>query len=75
MLTSATSASDTLDSFLNANGNYLIQVSASSAQVLALLAHYSPEYPCMAEDSPSSSRAWNRLSAVASPACTSPWKW
>ena len=49
LLTSATATSDTLDGFLNANGNYLIQVSASSAQVLALLAHYSPEYPCMAE--------------------------
>ena len=48
LLSSATAASDTLDGFLNANGNYLIQVSASSAQVLALLAHYSPEYPCMA---------------------------
>lgn len=49
LLSSATATSNTLDDFLNANGNYLIQVSASSAQVLALLAHYSPEYPCMAE--------------------------
>ncbi|HEX2903571.1 MAG TPA: MCE family protein [Jatrophihabitans sp.] len=49
LLSSATATSDTLDGFLNDNGNYLIQVSASSAQVLALLAHYSPEYPCMAE--------------------------
>lgn len=49
LLSAATSASDTLDGFLNSNGNYLIQVSAQSAQVLALLAHYSPEYPCMAE--------------------------
>jgi len=49
LLSSATATSDTLDGFLNSNGNYLIQVSASSAQVLALLAHYSPEYPCMAE--------------------------
>lgn len=49
LLLSATATSNTLDDFLNANGDYLIQVSASSAQVLALLAHYSPEYPCMAE--------------------------
>lgn len=49
LLSSATATSNTLDGFLNANGDYLIQVSASSAKVLALLAHYSPEYPCMAE--------------------------
>lgn len=49
LLTSATSASNQLDSFLNANGNYLIQVSASSAKILQLLAHYSPEYPCLAQ--------------------------
>jgi phospholipid/cholesterol/gamma-HCH transport system substrate-binding protein len=49
LLTSATATSNTLTEFLNANGNYLIQVSASSAKVLALFAHYAPEYPCMAE--------------------------
>jgi phospholipid/cholesterol/gamma-HCH transport system substrate-binding protein len=49
LLTAATSTSDTLDEFLNVNGDYLIQVSASSAKILALLAHYAPEYPCMAE--------------------------
>jgi ABC-type transporter Mla subunit MlaD len=48
LLTSATGTSNELDKFLNANGDYLIQVSASSAQILQLLAHYSPEYPCLA---------------------------
>jgi phospholipid/cholesterol/gamma-HCH transport system substrate-binding protein len=49
LLTSATSATGELDKFLNANGDYLIQVSASSAQILKLLAEYSPEYPCLAQ--------------------------
>lgn len=49
LLTSATKASDSLDNFLNANGDYLIQVSASSAKILQLLAQYSPEYPCLAQ--------------------------
>ncbi|HTZ42878.1 MAG TPA: MCE family protein [Jatrophihabitans sp.] len=49
LLGAATATSNTLDDFLNADGDYLIQVSASSAKVLALLAHYSPEYPCMAQ--------------------------
>jgi phospholipid/cholesterol/gamma-HCH transport system substrate-binding protein len=49
LLSAATSASDELDGVLNQDGDYLIQVSASSAQILALLAHYSPEYPCMAQ--------------------------
>jgi virulence factor Mce-like protein len=49
LLSTATATSDTLDEFLNVNGDYLIQVSASSARILALLAEYSPEYPCMAE--------------------------
>ncbi len=48
LLTSATATSDELDKFLNANGDYLIQVSASSAKILQLLAEYSPEYPCLA---------------------------
>jgi phospholipid/cholesterol/gamma-HCH transport system substrate-binding protein len=48
LLRSATSTSNELDGFLNESGDYLIQVSASSAQILALLAKYSPEYPCMA---------------------------
>ena len=49
LLGAATSTSNTLDDFLNADGDYLIQVSASSAKILALLALYSPEYPCMAQ--------------------------
>jgi phospholipid/cholesterol/gamma-HCH transport system substrate-binding protein len=49
LLKSATSASNELDGFLNDNGDYLIQVSASSSKILALLAKYSPEYPCLAE--------------------------
>ncbi|MGI8667602.1 MAG: MCE family protein [Jatrophihabitans sp.] len=49
LLTSATAASNELDGFLNVNGDYLIQVSASSATILQLLAHYSPEYPCLAQ--------------------------
>ncbi len=49
LLTSATSASNELDGFLNDSGDYLIQVSASSAKVLQVLAHFSPEYPCLAQ--------------------------
>ena len=49
LLSSATATSDELDKFLNANGDYLIEVSASSAQILQLLAEYSPEYPCLAQ--------------------------
>ncbi|HET6209371.1 MAG TPA: MCE family protein [Jatrophihabitans sp.] len=48
LLTSATATTNELDKFLNANGDYLIQVSASSAKILQLLAEYSPEYPCLA---------------------------
>jgi virulence factor Mce-like protein len=48
LLGSATATSNELDRFLNANGDYLIQVAASSAQILQLLARYSPEYPCLA---------------------------
>ncbi|HJQ02784.1 MAG TPA: MCE family protein [Jatrophihabitans sp.] len=49
LLGSATATSDELDKFLTANGDYLIEVSASSAQILQLLAEYSPEYPCLAQ--------------------------
>lgn len=49
LLTAATSTSDELDAFLNADGDYLIQLAASSAKVLAVLAHFSPEYPCLAQ--------------------------
>ena len=49
LLSSATSMSNELDGFLNADGNYLIQVSASSAKILRLLADFSPEYPCLAQ--------------------------
>jgi phospholipid/cholesterol/gamma-HCH transport system substrate-binding protein len=49
LLTSATSTSNELDRFLNADGDYLIQVAASSAKILRLLADFSPEYPCLAQ--------------------------
>jgi len=49
LLTAATSTSNELDGFLNADGDYLIQLAASSAKVLAVLADYSPEYPCLAQ--------------------------
>lgn len=49
LLVSATSTANSLDDFLNADGDYLIQVSASSAQILRLLADFSPEYPCLAQ--------------------------
>jgi phospholipid/cholesterol/gamma-HCH transport system substrate-binding protein len=47
LLKSATSASNELDGFLNQNGDYLIQVAASGATVLRVLANYAPEYPCL----------------------------
>jgi len=49
LLTAATSTSNELDGFLNADGDYLIQLSASSARVLRVLADFSPEYPCLAQ--------------------------
>lgn len=49
LLTSATSTSNELDGFLNADGDYLIQLAASSAKVLRVLADFSPEYPCLAQ--------------------------
>ncbi len=49
LLSAATSTSNSLDGFLNESGDYLIQVSASSAKILRVLAHYSPEYPCLAQ--------------------------
>lgn len=49
LLTAATSTSNELDGFLNESGDYLIEVSASSAKILQLLAQYSPEYPCLAQ--------------------------
>ncbi|UQX88020.1 MCE family protein [Jatrophihabitans telluris] len=47
LLISATATSDTVDGFLNDNGNYLISVASSSKQIVGLLAHYAPEYPCL----------------------------
>lgn len=47
LLANATSTSDELDNFLNQNGDYLISVASSSAKILAMLAHYAPEYPCV----------------------------
>ena len=49
MLTAATSTSNELDGFLNADGDYLIQLAASSARILRVLADFSPEYPCLAQ--------------------------
>ncbi len=49
LLTAATSTSNELDAFLNADGDYLIRLAASSAKILAVLAHFSPEYPCLAQ--------------------------
>jgi len=49
LLTAATSTSDELDGFLTADGDYLIQLAASSARVLRVLADFSPEYPCLAQ--------------------------
>ncbi|HEY2042108.1 MAG TPA: MCE family protein [Jatrophihabitans sp.] len=49
LLTSATSTSTTLDNFLNADGDRLIDITSTNAQVLAVLARYAPEYPCLAK--------------------------
>jgi virulence factor Mce-like protein len=49
LLTAATSTSNSLDAFLNADGDYLIQLAASSAKILAVLAKFAPEYPCLAQ--------------------------
>ena len=47
LLASATGTSDELDNFLNKNGDYLISVASSSSKILAMFAHYAPEYPCV----------------------------
>jgi phospholipid/cholesterol/gamma-HCH transport system substrate-binding protein len=49
LLKSASGTADELNGFLKDNADNLIQVASSSARVLALLATYSPEYPCLAE--------------------------
>jgi phospholipid/cholesterol/gamma-HCH transport system substrate-binding protein len=49
LLTAATSTSNELDAFLNADGDYLIQLAASSSKILRVLAEFSPEYPCLAQ--------------------------
>ncbi|HEX8095652.1 MCE family protein [Jatrophihabitans sp.] len=49
LLTAATSTSNEIDSFLNADGNYLIELAASSSKILRVLADFSPEYPCLAQ--------------------------
>jgi phospholipid/cholesterol/gamma-HCH transport system substrate-binding protein len=49
LLTAATSTSNEVDGFLNADGDYLIQLAASSAKILRVLADFSPEYPCLAQ--------------------------
>ena len=49
LLTAATSTSKEFDGFLNADGDYLIQLAASSSQILRVLADFSPEYPCLAQ--------------------------
>lgn len=43
---SVTGASDDLRAFLDANGENLIQLSASSRPTLETLARYAPEFPC-----------------------------
>jgi phospholipid/cholesterol/gamma-HCH transport system substrate-binding protein len=62
LLKSATGTSNELQGFLNDNGDYLIQVAASGSQILKLLAHYSPEYPCLlkglADSEPALERAF-----------------
>lgn len=42
-----TQASQTLESFVRANANNLISLSASARPTAELLAKYSPEYPCL----------------------------
>lgn len=49
LLTAATSTSNEIDAFLNADGDYLIKLASSSSKILAVLAHFSPEYPCLAQ--------------------------
>lgn len=49
LLTAATSTSNEFDAFLNADGDYLIQLASSSSKILAVLAHFAPEYPCLAQ--------------------------
>ena len=48
LLTAATSTSNEFDAFLTADGDYLIQLAASSSKILRVLAAFAPEYPCLA---------------------------
>ncbi len=47
LLGSLTGASDDLRSFLAANGNNLVSLTAASRPTLQTLARYSPEFPCL----------------------------
>lgn len=49
LLTAATSTSHEIDAFVNADGDYLIRLAASSSQILRVLADFAPEYPCLAQ--------------------------
>jgi virulence factor Mce-like protein len=49
LLTAATSTSNEVDAFLNADGDYLIWLAASSSKILGVLAKFAPEYPCLAQ--------------------------
>ena len=49
LLTAATSTSREIDRFLTADGDYLIQLAASSSKILRVLADFAPEYPCLAQ--------------------------
>ena len=71
LLGSATATSNELDRFLNANGDYLIQVAASSAQILQLLANTRPSTRAWRPGWPTSNRGSSRPSVAASQACTS----
>src|SRR6516165_2462931 len=50
LYSSVTTASQDLQSFLNANSSNIIQLNADSLPSLRILARYSPEFPCALKD-------------------------
>lgn len=49
LFSTVTSASNDLNSFLRQNGDNIVRFSVDSRNTLALLARYSPEFPCVLE--------------------------
>jgi phospholipid/cholesterol/gamma-HCH transport system substrate-binding protein len=68
LLKSATGTTNSLKDFLNADGNYLIDITSTDAKVFEVLARYAPEYPCLAKGLADSEPREEQLFGGAQPA-------